>query len=62
MRKAAEQGHTEAQLTLGTWYSFGIGVPEDKAEGAKWYRRAAEQGSGEAARLLQEIEGHRWDC
>jgi TPR repeat protein len=34
----------EAQLNLGDCYQNGYGVQKDKAEGVKWYRKAAEQG------------------
>ena len=44
VRQAAEQGDAEAQVSLGTMYSQGIGMPEDDREAAKWYRKAAEQG------------------
>jgi TPR repeat protein len=33
-----------AQWGLGVMYSEGLGVPQDYAEGVKWYRRAANQG------------------
>lgn len=44
LRKAAEQGHSEAQNNLGLLYSQGNGVPQDPVEAVKWYRKAAEQG------------------
>ncbi|MDA9260795.1 sel1 repeat family protein, partial [Puniceicoccaceae bacterium] len=48
-RKAAEQGHVEAQYNLGYMYDFGYGgVPEDDTEAVKWYRKAAEQGYAQA--------------
>jgi hypothetical protein len=43
-RKAAEQGHAEAQANLGIMYQHGRGIPKDDAEAVKWYRKAAEQG------------------
>jgi len=33
-------------------YENGVGVGQDYAEAAKWYRRAAEQGDVDAARIL----------
>ena len=42
-RKAAEQGHADAQSDLGHAYSDGKGVPKDEKEAAKWYKKAAEQ-------------------
>ena len=47
-RKAAEQGHAEAQHNLGIFYSTGIGVKEDLVQAASWYRKAAEQGFAKA--------------
>ena len=42
-RRAAEQGHAEAQYHLGDAYYFGHGVQQDDAEAVRWYRQAAEQ-------------------
>jgi TPR repeat protein len=43
IRPAAEQGHAEAQNTLGFMYVTGRGVPRDEAAALAWYRKAAEQ-------------------
>ena len=43
-RKAAEQGHMDAQCDLGYCYINGKGVSKDEVEAMKWYRKAAEQG------------------
>jgi TPR repeat protein len=43
-RKAAENGHAQAQYVLGKSYHAGEGVPEDQVEAFKWWRKAAEQG------------------
>ena len=51
-RVHAEQGHVEAQVSLGAMYAIGLGVPEDDAEAAKWYRKAAKQGHAEAQSRL----------
>ena len=48
LRKAAEQGHANAQCSLGNCYDFGQGVTKDLNEAAKWYRKAAEQGLARA--------------
>ena len=42
--RSAEQGNAEAQYGLGVLYIEGQDVPQDRAEGLKWYRLAAEQG------------------
>ncbi|MGC8536625.1 MAG: tetratricopeptide repeat protein [Rhizomicrobium sp.] len=43
-RRAADQGHAEAQLSLGFLYQIGRGVPQDYAMDAYWLRKAADQG------------------
>ena len=45
MRHVAEQGDVDAQFNLGWCYYMGEGVPQDKVEAAKWYRKAAERGN-----------------
>jgi len=45
-RKAADQGHAEAQYQLGDLYYSTVNGGE--AEAAKWYRKAADQGHAEA--------------
>ena len=52
IRRAAEAGDRESQVTLGWLYSNGEGVPRDKAEAARWYKRAAEQGDVKAQLAL----------
>ncbi|MDD9842129.1 MAG: tetratricopeptide repeat protein [Alphaproteobacteria bacterium] len=52
IRKAAEQGHVEAQLHLGWHYVSGEGVPQNDKEAVKWVRKAAEQGLAEAQLVL----------
>ncbi len=44
----AEAGDAAAQCKLGVMYQTGEGVPEDFAEAAKWYRKAADQGNPSA--------------
>ena len=51
-RKAAKQGHVEAQFFLGFMYKKGKGVPQDYALAAEWYRKAAEQGYAKAQSKL----------
>lgn len=43
-RKAAEQGHTSAQCSLGYLYEHGFGLSKDLQEAIKWYKLSAEQG------------------
>ena len=44
-RKAAEQGHANAQNNLGWMYQNGWGIEQDYYEAVKWYRKAAELGN-----------------
>ncbi len=43
-RAKAERGDAEAQRSLGQSHLFGLGVPKDPREAAKWTRKAADQG------------------
>jgi len=43
-RKAAEQGHANAQNNLGYMYECGFGVDRSYSTAVGWYRIAAEQG------------------
>ena len=47
-RRAAEQGHAVAQISLGILYDQGQGVSQDYGKAVKWYRKAAEQGDAGA--------------
>jgi TPR repeat protein len=42
-RKAAEQGHARAQVSLGAAYESGEGVPKDYFEAVKWFQKSIEQ-------------------
>ncbi|HKK16061.1 MAG TPA: SPOR domain-containing protein [Gammaproteobacteria bacterium] len=44
LRPLAEQGNSQAQVTLGIMYDYGQGVKQDDKEAMKWYIKAAEQG------------------
>jgi TPR repeat protein len=71
-RVLAEQGHTDAQNSLGDMYAIGLDVPQDHRRAAKWYRRAAIQGHALAQYSLgvmhmvgkgvrrDKIEAARW--
>lgn len=58
-RKAADQGHANAQSNLGNMYAHGQGVAKDEVEAVRWYRIAAEQGnsSGQYNLGLMYLEG-----
>jgi len=55
----AKAGDTHAMRTLGTWYYYGLNVPQDREKGLYWYRKAAEKGSDAARAELSKIEGGR---
>jgi TPR repeat protein len=48
IRKAADQGDTDAQRNLGLRYRKGQGVPQDYQQAVEWYRKAADQGNAAA--------------
>jgi len=45
-----------AQFNLGVMYEFGEGVPKNNAEAIKWFRKAAEQGDGDAKKRLENLQ------
>jgi TPR repeat protein len=62
LRKAAEQGHSEAQLLLGVLLSSGgvFSFLSDPEEAAEWFRKAAEQGlSGAQLALARQYQAGR---
>ena len=44
LKPLAEQGNSQAQVTLGIMYDNGHGVPLDQTEAFNWYIKAAKQG------------------
>jgi TPR repeat protein len=54
-RKAAEQGHAEAQVRLGLLYKKGTGVQKDLAKALEWFEKAAAQGYIDAQYRVGEI-------
>src|SRR5262249_2546912 len=72
LKVQAEKGVAVARYALGYCYFYGIGVPQDFAEGLKLARKAAEQGDSAAAYALgntyldgkfapkDETEGVKW--
>ncbi len=47
-KAGAEKGDAHLQYILGGCYALGMGVNQDYAEAAKWYRKAADQGVADA--------------
>lgn len=54
-REAANDGESDAMFLLGTLYLEGLGVGRSREMAAKLYRKAAEHGSEQAARRLEEL-------
>ena len=54
LRKAAEQGHAEAQFKLGNCYYRGIGVANDGVTAYAWHSVAAASGH-DTARALCDV-------
>jgi hypothetical protein len=48
LQQKAEQGDAAAQASQGSGSDSGRGVPQDRAQAAAWYRKAAEQGDAKA--------------
>jgi TPR repeat protein len=46
--KRADKGDSRAMTLLGELYSNGLGVPQDDAKAARWYRLAAERSNRDA--------------
>ena len=58
-RKAADQGHANAQNQLGFMHQKGMGVEQNYAEALTWYRKAADQGHAFAQNQLGWIWMHQ---
>ena len=65
LKKAAAQGHADAQYNLGLYYATGRGVKKDRRRALHWYRKSAEQGESDAQVFVgycyHEGEGVRRD-
>lgn len=55
LHRAAELGYARAQYDLGEFYEHGIGTVQDTVEATRWYREAAKNGDGLAARKLRGL-------
>ena len=60
LKQQAIHGKAAAQCSLGAMYEDGKGLPQDYAQAALWYRKAAEQGDAEAQFFLGSLylDGH----
>ena len=52
LKQGAEAGDVAAENKLGAAYYHGQGVPQDYAEGMRWFRKAADQGYAAAQNNL----------
>ena len=59
---AAEQGYAKAMFEVGECYGDGIGVDEDEDEQKKWYEKAVEAGSGDAAKCLADYYNYELEA
>lgn len=53
VKKAAEQGLTEAQCILGIMYFYGQGVATNYVESFKWLKLGAQNGCQSAIKILR---------
>ena len=56
-RKAAEDGHADAQFNLGIMYVNGLGVQKNNEDALRWLGKAAGQGHAEAKNKLGLLRG-----
>ena len=57
-RKAADQGHADAQCNLGLMYAKGEGVARSLETALVWFQKAAAQGDSEAKKYATVAEEH----
>jgi len=58
MLKAAEAGHSDAQMHVGKMYYNGWGVKHSHAKGLEWHKKAAAQGNKESQAKLKKMDHH----
>jgi len=58
MYKAAEMGHSDAQMHVGKMYYNGWGVGHSHEKGKEWHQKAANQGNKESIQKIYNME-HR---
>jgi TPR repeat protein len=56
LRRAALQGHTEAEYQLGVMYLEGRGVAQDFDEALGWFVRAARKGHPQAMQVVRRVQ------
>ncbi len=58
-QKAADQGLMEAEIIIAALYDSGVGVALNVSTADKWYKKAADHGSGTAVALTGKYKGKR---
>lgn len=58
-QRAATQGLSDAQFSLGNLYLYGLGVEQDEAQARNWFSRAASQGNSDAENNLALLNAGR---
>ena len=56
IKKAAESGHSDAQMHLGKMYFNGWGIRHDHEEAKRWHEKAADQGNKESIEKLKKFK------
>lgn len=56
LRRAARQGHANAQHALGLAYMDGLGVPQDRSQALGWFIEAARNGHPEASATVERVK------
>jgi len=56
----AEEGHAQAQCSLGYYHVYSVSIAGTYAEAVKWFRKAAEQGNEHAREWLGQIKA--WEA
>lgn len=56
--KAAEMGHSDAQMHVGKMYYNGWGASHSHAKGKEWHEKAAAQGNKESIKKLKSMDHH----
>ena len=59
-RKAAEQGHAQAQFNLGAMYALGQGIAQDNKEAIRWLHKVAEYVDVETQFYLGKMYDKKW--
>lgn len=54
--KAAQMGHSDAQMHVGKMYYNGWGVKHDHKKGEEWHKKAAAQGNAESIQKLKKMK------